>query len=83
MLEIDRVYDRAKAGGATAADAAELAELLRESARLPSGRVAESGLAPLLEAAARQAARLARPGGVAAAGRRCAACDAKYRDGAE
>ena len=80
MVEIDRLFDRVKSGGAGPADATALAELLRESARLPSGRVAESGLAAELDVAASGAERLARPGGIAVVGRSCTSCHARHRD---
>ena len=82
MIAIDKLFDRVKLAGATSRDAVELAELYRESARLPSGRVVESGLADLLTVAANQAERLAAPGGVAAATRSCTACHARHRDAA-
>ena len=82
MVEIDRLFDRVKLAGATPRDATALAELYRESARLPSGRVAESRLGGELNAAAARAERLSTPGGVAAAARDCAACHARHRDAA-
>lgn len=82
MLEIDKLFDQVKRAGAKPGDAVALSELFRESARLPSGRVAESGLAAELTTAADQAGRLAAPGGVAAAGLACAACHARHRDAA-
>ena len=80
MVEIDGLHDKVKLTGGTPADAVALAELFRESARLPSGRVVESNLAAELDAAAAQAEGLAAPGGVAAVGRACAACHARHRD---
>ena len=79
MVEVDERWDRLKAGG-TSGDAAVLAELYREAARLPRA-AAFVGL--LREAEANADALARRPGDkwlLAAGQKLCGRCHAGYRD---